>query len=111
MEVSRRTALAALGGAALLGHTQPRPKGYLVENTLHMFATDQAKFPFHKNAPYKPEGNSLDNYIAFVKEAHLDHTVLVQPCLLYTSLARDFFCNGSGDSGDRARRGFVGVVR
>jgi predicted TIM-barrel fold metal-dependent hydrolase len=58
---------------------QTRPKGYLVENTLHMFSPDQARFPFHKNAPYKPEGNSLDGYVAFVKEARLDHTVLVQP--------------------------------
>jgi predicted TIM-barrel fold metal-dependent hydrolase len=79
IEVSRRRALAALGGAALLGRAQSRPKGYLVENTMHMFAEDQTRFPLHKNAPYKPAGNSLDKYIAFVKEVHLDHTVLVQP--------------------------------
>jgi predicted TIM-barrel fold metal-dependent hydrolase len=78
-DISRRGALAALGGAALAGRAQTRPKGYLVENTLHMFSPDQARFPFHKNAPYKPEANSLDGYIAFVKEAGLDHTVLVQP--------------------------------
>jgi predicted TIM-barrel fold metal-dependent hydrolase len=78
-DVSRRKAMAALGGAALLAKAQTRPKGDLVENTQHMFSPDQAKFPFHKNAPYKPESNSLDSYIAFVKEAHLTHTVLVQP--------------------------------
>lgn len=77
--VSRRTALAALGGSAFLGSVQARPKGYLVENTIHMFAEDQTRFPFHKDAPYRPQGNSLDKYIAFVKEAQLDHTVLVQP--------------------------------
>ena len=78
-DVSRRGALAALGGAALLGKAQTRPRGYLVENTLHMFSPDQARFPFHKNAPYKPEPNALGDYIAFVKEARLSHTVLVQP--------------------------------
>jgi predicted TIM-barrel fold metal-dependent hydrolase len=79
IQVSRRKALAALGGAALLGSAHARPKGYLVENTMHMFAEDVTRFPLHPNAPYKPQPNSLDNYIAFVKEARLDHTVLVQP--------------------------------
>jgi len=79
IQVSRRRALAAMGAAALLGKAQARPKGYLVENTLHMFAQDQARFPYHPNATYKPEANSLEKYIAFVKEAPLDHTVLVQP--------------------------------
>jgi predicted TIM-barrel fold metal-dependent hydrolase len=79
IEISRRKAMAAIGGAALPRNAQARPKGYLVENTLHMFAEDQTRFPFHPNAPYKPPGNSLDKYIAFVKEARLDHTVLVQP--------------------------------
>ena len=80
IEVSRRTALAAIGGAALAGSAQAaRPKGYLVENTMHAFAEDQTRFPFHPNAPYKPAGNSLDKYLAFVKESQLDHTVLVQP--------------------------------
>jgi predicted TIM-barrel fold metal-dependent hydrolase len=78
-DLSRRGALAALAGAALPAKAQTRPNGYLVENTLHMFSPDQNRFPFHKNAPYKPEANSLDGYIAFVKEARLDHTVLVQP--------------------------------
>jgi predicted TIM-barrel fold metal-dependent hydrolase len=79
IEISRRTALAALAGAAFQGSVQARPKGYLVENTMHMFAEDQTRFPLHKNAPYKPTPNSLEKYLAFVKEAPLDHTVLVQP--------------------------------
>ncbi len=79
IEVSRRTALAALAGVTLHRSAQARPRGYLVENTLHMFAEDQTRFPLHRNAPYKPAPNSLDQYIAFVKEAQLDHTVLVQP--------------------------------
>jgi predicted TIM-barrel fold metal-dependent hydrolase len=79
-EVSRRTALAAIGGAALLGSAQAaRPKGPLVENTLHMFAEDTTRFPLAPDATYKPTPNSLEKYIAFVKEAKLDHTILVQP--------------------------------
>ena len=63
-----------------MGSAQARPKGYLVENTLHMFAEDQNRFTlFHPNATYKPAGNSLEKYVAFVKEAQLDHTILVQP--------------------------------
>jgi predicted TIM-barrel fold metal-dependent hydrolase len=79
IDLSRRQALSAISGAAFVASAQARPKGYLVENTLHMFADDQTRFPFHANAPYKPAGNSLEKYIAFVKEAQLDHTILVQP--------------------------------
>jgi len=68
-----------MGGAALVRTAAARPQGYLIENTLHMFSQDQTKFPYHPNAPYKPEGNSLEGYNAFVKEAQLSHTVLVQP--------------------------------
>ena len=78
-EISRRTALASIGAAAFLRNAQARPKGPLVENTLHMFAEDQTRFPYHPNATYKPPANSLEKYLAFVKEAQLDHTVLVQP--------------------------------
>jgi predicted TIM-barrel fold metal-dependent hydrolase len=78
-DVSRRTILAAMG-AAFAGSAQAaRPKGYLVENTLHMFAEDTTRFPLAPNATYKPTPNSLDKYIAFVKEVGLSHTVLVQP--------------------------------
>jgi len=79
--VSRREALTALGGAALAigAEAATRPAGYLVENSLHMFAEDQARFPGHPNGPYKPRPNSLEKYIAFVREAKLDHTVLVHP--------------------------------
>ncbi len=69
-----------MAGSAVAGVAHAaRPKGPLVENTMHMFAADMTRFPPAKNAPYKPTPNSLENYIAFVKEAQLDHTVLVQP--------------------------------
>ncbi len=79
-QFTRRTAFKAIAGSAVAGIAQAaRPKGPLVENTMHMFAEDTTRFPRAKNAPYKPTANSLDKYIAFVKEVGLDHTVLVQP--------------------------------
>jgi predicted TIM-barrel fold metal-dependent hydrolase len=77
--ISRREALAALGAALAPGLRAARPAGYLVENALHMFAEDLNRFPAHPNAPYQPRPNSLKDYIAFVREAKLDHTVLVHP--------------------------------
>lgn len=80
IHISRREALAAIGGALTIGRAAAaRPEGYLVENSLHMFAEDQKRFPFHPQAPYKPQPNSLEKYIAFIREAKLSHTVLVQP--------------------------------
>ena len=83
-EMTRRTALKSLGGVVASAGITPsafatRPKGPLVENTMHMFAADTDKFPLAKNAPYKPNPNSLEKYVAFVKEVGLDHTILVQP--------------------------------
>ncbi len=83
-QVTRRTALKSFGGVVAAAGIIPaafaaRPKGPLVENTMHMFAADTDKFPLAKNAPYKPTPNSLEKYVAFVKEVSLDHTILVQP--------------------------------
>ena len=83
-QLTRRTALKSFGGVVAAAGIVPaafaaRPKGPLVENTMHMFAADTDKFPLAKNAPYKPSPNSLEKYVAFVKEVGLDHTILVQP--------------------------------
>src|SRR5215469_12882787 len=63
-ELTRRTALKSLGSVVAAAGIAPsafaaRPKGPLVENTMHMFAADTDKFPLAKNAPYKPNPNSL----------------------------------------------------
>lgn len=80
MNLSRRATLAIFGGAALASRARAaRPSGYLVENALHMFSADQQRFPLAPDAPYKPKPNSLDDYVAFVRQAKLSHTVLVQP--------------------------------
>ena len=78
--ISRRDAVAVLAGGVAAGvQAASRPSGYLVENSLHMFAADLVRFPGHPNGPYQPRPNSLEKYIAFVRESKLDHTVLVHP--------------------------------
>jgi predicted TIM-barrel fold metal-dependent hydrolase len=54
-----------------------RPKGYLVETAIHLFAQDQKRFPYHPNATYRPAPLPLESYAAFVRESKLDHTVIV----------------------------------
>ena len=68
-----------MGGALAPGlRAAARPAGYLVEDLIHMFADDPLRFPFHPNATYHPQPVPVKNYVAFVREAKLDHTVLVQ---------------------------------
>jgi len=76
--LSRREVLGAMAAALPSGAAVARPKGYLVENATHMFAADQGRFPFHPNATYRPQPLTVEKYSAFVREAHLDHTVIVQ---------------------------------
>ena len=78
IQISRRALLvgqaSGLSSAALLA---ARPKGYLVENAIHLFAADQKRFPFHPNATYRPKPLTLESYAAFAREAKIDHTVIV----------------------------------
>ena len=80
-KLTRREAMAVLTAGALAPSAAlaARPAGKFVENTMHMFAADLKRWPLHPNAAYKPTPNSFENYLAFVKEVKLDHTVLVQP--------------------------------
>src|SRR5579864_1539519 len=73
-EVSRR---ALLGGAMVSRLLAARPKGYLVETAIHLFAQDQKRFPYHANATYRPAPLPLESYAAFVRESKLDHTVII----------------------------------
>ena len=54
-----------------------RPRGYLVETTIHLWAAHQSLFPYHPNATYRPPPLPLEKYAAFVRESKLDHTVIV----------------------------------
>jgi len=73
---TRREVLSVLGGAAIASAVE-RPKGVLIDTHIHLF--DGGKFPYHKSAVYKPAASPLDAYAKFVKEAKIDHTIIVHP--------------------------------
>jgi L-fuconolactonase len=56
-----------------------RPRGTLIDTHIHLFAADQKRFPFHKDAVYKPEPATLESYKEFVKKISLDHAIIVHP--------------------------------
>ncbi|MBL8209350.1 MAG: amidohydrolase family protein [Bryobacterales bacterium] len=68
MPVTRRAFLAALAAS---------PPGPYVENTTHMFSSDQATFPYHPLATRRPPPLDVEKYNAFVKASGLTHTVIV----------------------------------
>ena len=70
---SRREFLAAAALAA------PRPKELLIDTHIHLFAADQQRFPYHPNATYRPPAQDLADYIVFVRQAQIDHAVIVHP--------------------------------
>jgi predicted TIM-barrel fold metal-dependent hydrolase len=43
-----------------------------------MFSDDQIRFPYHPKGTNKPRPSTVENYSNFVREAKLDHTVIVQ---------------------------------
>lgn len=74
--VSRRQLLAgALGAAPALWAA--RPTGILVDTHIHLF--DPQRFPYHVNATYRPPAQTLEQYVQFVREAKIDHAVIVHP--------------------------------
>ncbi|HTM48348.1 MAG TPA: amidohydrolase family protein [Bryobacteraceae bacterium] len=73
--LSRRRWLAGAFGLAALG--AGRPEGALVDTHVHLF--DPKRFPYHKSATYRPPAATLESYTAFVKQAGIDHAVIVHP--------------------------------
>jgi predicted TIM-barrel fold metal-dependent hydrolase len=72
--LSRRAWLAgALGTVAFAA----RPKGVLVDTHVHLF--DPEKFPYHPQATYKPPASTLESYLKVVKEAGINHAIIVHP--------------------------------
>ena len=63
-------------GAAVLAKAA-RPKGLLVDTHIHLF--DAGKFPYHRNAVYRPPAQTLESYAAFVRESRIDHAIIVHP--------------------------------
>lgn len=56
-----------------------RPGGVIVDSHIHLFAGDSAKFPYAKNAPYRPEPLTLETYTRFAREAGIHHAIIVHP--------------------------------
>lgn len=72
MALSRRELLVS---AAL----RLRPAGIIVDTHIHLFAGGDTRFPYAKNAPYRPEALTLETYARFAAEAKIDHAVIVHP--------------------------------
>ena len=62
-------------GTALVAVAAPR-RGYLVDST-HLFAADQERFPYHRNATYRPPPKTVEAYSKFAREAGIAHTVII----------------------------------
>lgn len=77
---SRRRFLGAAALAPLALKAQvKRPAGPIVESHIHLFASDQRKFPYHPNAPYKPAPIPVEEYVRFAQAAGIEHAVIVHP--------------------------------
>jgi predicted TIM-barrel fold metal-dependent hydrolase len=68
------TSLAAAARTAV-----KRPEGVLIDTHVHLFARDAQRFPYHANAPYRPPAQPLEQYAEFVRQARIDHTIIVHP--------------------------------
>lgn len=71
--ITRRRILLGTLGAAVIG----RPNGLLVDTHIHLF--DPAKFPYSPSGTYQPPAATLDDYVKFVREARIGHTIVVHP--------------------------------
>ena len=72
--ITRRSLLA---GCAALAAAAPRPSGTLVDTHIHLF--EPGRFPYSPNATYQPPAETLDDYVKFIREVGLDHTIIVHP--------------------------------
>ena len=55
-----------------------RPAGVLIESHVHLFADDPVRFPYN-SASYKPQREPVEDYVRFVREARINHAVIVHP--------------------------------
>lgn len=72
-QMSRRALLTV----AATGVLSARPAGLLIDTHIHLF--DPTRFPYHPTGTYQPPAFTLDTYAQFVREAKIDHTVIVHP--------------------------------
>jgi predicted TIM-barrel fold metal-dependent hydrolase len=73
---SRRDWIAGVLGAA--GTLQAaRSKGIIIDTHIHLW--DPERFPYHKNAVYRPPAQTVEDYAKFVRASRIDHSVIVHP--------------------------------
>lgn len=78
-KLTRRELSLGLLGALQLRAAQPGLAGIQVDTHVHLFSGDQKTFPYHANAAYRPKAEPLEPYLDFVREAKIDHVVIVHP--------------------------------
>ncbi len=73
--ITRRRWIAATASVAVsrAGASTGAP---LIDTHVHLFLRG---FQFHANASYQPPAQTLGSYLAFAKDAHLDHVIVVHP--------------------------------
>lgn len=86
MTCTRREFLVAGGAAAVTAATLSqvpaavRARVPVIDTHLHCFAGKDARFPFHANAPYRPEGKATpEHLLACMDGAGVDHAIVVHP--------------------------------
>lgn len=73
--ISRRHYLGLLAGSAAL--RAARPAGLFIDAHVHLF--DPKRFPYAPQATYQPPPQPLETYVEFVRQARIDHTIIVHP--------------------------------
>lgn len=78
---TRREFLAAAVVGSVAGRVCGAERVPVVDTHLHCFAgKDSAAFPYHKDAPYKPDDAATpEHLLACMKEAGVDYAVVVHP--------------------------------
>ena len=76
--MKRREFLVATSAALTLGFA---PRAKVVDSHLHCFAgKDDARFPYHADAPYRPEAAATpEQLLACMEGAGVDHAIVVHP--------------------------------
>jgi L-fuconolactonase len=73
--LNRRDLVA--GGAVLAAALPLSAKDLLIDTHIHLFEPD--RFPYHPAATYKPPAQPLAPYLEFVRQAGIDHAIVVHP--------------------------------
>jgi hypothetical protein len=64
--------------AGMLAYSSVRPAGVLIESHIHLFADDPVRFPYN-SASYKPQRDTVEDYVRFAGEARINHAVIDHP--------------------------------